>query len=155
MCVQDTIKIIKHVSGIMHYGLNQKTNQTGQFPESIFTLPPEVRSKQEALLEQQRALATAKQTNQVALRNNGPSVSTSTGLDRLEGMNAAEWEDMSVVSRRASRTPAPVKQSVGGMSASRYAVLADDDEPPAKKEEENPSGISKEEISRLFDEKVC
>jgi hypothetical protein len=56
----DNIKITKYVSGIMHYGLNQNTHQTGQFPESIFTLPPGVKNKQEALLEQQRALAAAK-----------------------------------------------------------------------------------------------
>jgi hypothetical protein len=47
-------------------------------------------------------------------------------------MNAAEWEDVSIVSRRAAQTPAP-----------------------AKKEEETPSGILKEETARLFDEKAC
>jgi hypothetical protein len=47
-------------------------------------------------------------------------------------MNAAEWEDVSIVSRRAAQTPAP-----------------------AKREEETPSGISKEEIARLFDGKAC
>jgi hypothetical protein len=151
----DNIKIIKHVSGIMHYGLNQNTHQTGQFPESIFTLPPGVKNKQEALLEQQRALAATKRSNQVALRNSAPSVSTSNGLDRFEGMNAAEWEDVSVVSRRAAQTPAPAKKPVGGLSASRYAVLADEDEPRAKREEETSSGISKEEVARLFDEKAC
>ena len=47
-------------------------------------------------------------------------------------MNAAEWEDVSIVSRRAAQTPAP-----------------------AKKEEVTPSGISKEDIARLFHEKAC
>jgi hypothetical protein len=70
----DNIKIVKHVSGIMHLGLNLNTHQTGQFPESIFTLPPGVAAKQEALIEQQRALAAAKQTSQVALRTRVQSV---------------------------------------------------------------------------------
>jgi len=154
----DNIKIIKHVSGIMHYGLNQNSQQTGQFPESIFTLPPGVKSKQEALIEQQqqRALAVAKQTSQLALVNRALSVSTPSGLDRLEGMNAAEWEDVSVAPKRPARTPAPATKT-GGLMASRYAVLADEDEPLTKKDLENPSGmtISKEEISRLVDEKAC
>jgi hypothetical protein len=41
----DNIKIIKHDSGITHYGLNQNTRQTGQFLESIFTPPPGVKNK--------------------------------------------------------------------------------------------------------------
>lgn len=86
------------------------------------------------------------------------SVSTVSGLDRVEGMNAAEWEDVSVVSRaRVTPTPAPapVKKPLGGgLSASRYAVLADEEEPPAKKGQEVLSGMSKEEVSRLVDEKV-
>jgi len=79
-----------------------------------------------------------------------------TRLDRFEGMNAQEWEDVNVVSRRPAQTPAPTTKSVG-LSASRYAVLADEDEPPAKKEPESSPGtnISKEEISRLVDEKAC
>lgn len=154
----DNIKILKHVSGTMHYGLNQNTNQTGQFPESIFTLPTG-KAKQEALLKQQRALAAAKQSGQVALRNRVQSVTTTNGLDRVEGMNAAEWEDVAVVSRKLVSTPAtaPVKKPVGGLNASRYAVLADEEEPIMKKEQEDTTGIaiSKEEISRLVDEKVC
>jgi hypothetical protein len=151
----DNIKIIKHVSGIMHYGLNQNTNKTGQFPESIFTLPAGSTNKQEALIEQQRAMALAKQNSQLALMNRAP-VSNPTRLDRFEGMNAQEWEDVNVVSRRPAQTPAPTTKSVG-LSASRYAVLADEDEPPAKKEPESSPGtnISKEEISRLVDEKAC
>jgi hypothetical protein len=66
-----------------------------------------VAAKQEALIEQQRALAAAKQTSQVALRTRVQSVGTVNGLDRVEGMNAAEWEDVSVVSRRPAQTPAP------------------------------------------------
>ena len=77
-----------------------------------------------------------------------------SGLDRVEGMNAAEWEDMGVVSR-PSGAPVPAKKSLGGLGASRYAVLADEDEPPVKKEPENLPSISKEEISRLVDEKAC
>jgi len=154
----DNIKIIKHVSGITHLGQNLNTNQTGQFPESIFTLAAgatSVTAKQDSLIEHQRALAAAKQT-QVALRQRVQSVSTVSGLDRVEGMNAAEWEDVSVVSRaRVTPTPAPVKKSLGGgLSASRYAVLADEEEPPAKKGQEVLSGMSKEEVSRLVDEKV-
>lgn len=151
------IKILKHVSGIMHLGLNLSTKQTGQFPESIFTLAPGVSVKQEALIEQQRALATATQTGQVALRTRVQDVGTANGLDRVEGMNAAEWEDVSVVSRRTAPPSAPAKKSVGGLSSSRYAVLADEEESPVPKQQETTSTttISKEEISRLVDEKAC
>jgi hypothetical protein len=152
----DNIKILKHVSGITHVGLNLNTQQTGQFPELIFTLPVGVTAKHDALIEQQRALAAAKQNSQVTLRNRVQSVSTVTGLDRVEGMNAAEWDDMSVVSKTkaSAPTPAPVKKPLGGLSASRYAVLADEDT-SVKKPQENLSGMSKEEVSRLVDEKVC
>jgi hypothetical protein len=155
----DNIKILKHVSGITHVGLNLNTQQSGQFPESIFTLPPGtagVAAKQDALIEQQRALAAAKQSSQVALRSRVQSVSTVNGLDKVEGMNAAEWDDMSVVSkaRASAPTPAPVKKPLGGLSASRYAVLADDEDTSTKKGLENLSGVSREEVSRLVDEKV-
>ncbi len=153
----DHIKILKHVSGIMHLGLNLSTKQTGQFPESIFTLPPGESVKQEALIGQQRALATAAQTSQVALRTRAQEVGTANGLDRVEGMNAAEWEDVSVVSRRTAPPSAPARKLVGGLSPSRYAVLADEEEFPIPKQQETTSTttISKEEISRLVDEKAC
>jgi hypothetical protein len=153
----DHIKILKHVSGIMHLGLNLSTKQTGQFPESIFTLAPGVPVKQEVLIEQQRALAAAGQTSQVALRTRVQDVGTANGLDRVEGMNAAEWEEVSVVSRRPAPASTPARKSVGGLSSSRYAVLADEEETPVQKQQETTSTItlSKEEISRLVDEKAC
>jgi hypothetical protein len=120
----DHIKILKHVSGIMHLGLNLSTKQTGQFPESIFTLAPGVSAKQEALIEQQRALATATQTGQVALRTRVQDVGTANRLDRVEGMNAAEWE--------AEESPVLKQQEITSTTT-----------------------ISKEEISRLVNEKVC
>ena len=153
----DHIKILKHVSGIMHLGLNLSTKQTGQFPESIFTLAPGVSAKQEVLIEQQRALAASAQISQVALRARVQDVGTANGLDRVEGMNAAEWEEVSVVSRRTAPPSAPARKSVGGLSSSRYAVLADEEESPVPKQQVTTSSvtISKEEISRLVDEKAC
>lgn len=138
-------------------GQNLNTQKTGHFPESIFTLPAGVAAQHDALIEQQRAMAVAKQNSQVALRNRVQSVSTATGLDRVEGINAAEWDDMSVVSKAkaSAPTPAPVKKPLGGLSASRYAVLADDEDTSVKKPLDNMSGMSKEEVSRLVDEKVC
>ena len=145
--VNDKIKVLKHVSGITHVGENLRTKERGQFTEIIFK-PSSAGAVTRNALEQQRILGAQRG------HSKGASSSTvvSNGLDKVEGMNAREWDDVSDISR--SRTTAPINKAFGGLGASRFAVLSDNTKSFSSGEKEVVQGVTKEEMSRLFDEKV-
>ncbi|KAF8850579.1 hypothetical protein BDZ45DRAFT_751580 [Acephala macrosclerotiorum] len=170
----DRIKVLKHVSGITHLGTNLRTMETGQFSEEIFKKAPAMTA--EDLIRQQREVAARTVSGTVGVIGNatvhGRNMSLSTisnGLDRLEGTNAAEWDEvgsvtnvntpMSVVVK--SKTSAPAAQAaapkpIGGLGASRFAALADEDE-SVNSGSDTPDfhGMSKEEVGQLIDDKIA
>jgi len=159
----DKIRVFKHVSGSIFTGENLRTNLKGQFPESIFKRAPGVKTDN-ALIEQQRMLATQSQQNQDAWGHTRvPSVPSviSNGLDRVEGMNAAEWDDVPIISRprTTAPVPAPARAPAGGLATSRFAVLADlesksETSTGGSEQQDIMQGMSRDEIGRLVDEKV-
>lgn len=168
----DQIKVLKHVSGITHTGENLRTGEKGQFNEVIFKKNPETA---DPLIQQQRA-AAARAANTTSTPNvgvigdgrlgRGISITGSTasnGLERIEGFNAAEWDDVGSTSNvkamtmvMRSKTSAPPAKPVGGLGASRFAALAVDEEESVNSgsEAQEFQGMSKEEVGQLFDEKV-
>lgn len=138
----DKIKYMKHVSGITHTGLNFRTNLTGQFPETIFKRTPGVQSAQNT-----RSLGRDRVTSVTSTASNG--------LDSVEGINAAEWDDVSTA-RPRTVAPAPTRP-IGGLATSRFAVLADLDSKShtsSSDQFEMPPGMSREEVGKMVDEKV-
>lgn len=136
----DNIRVIKHVSGVMHIGENMRTKIKGQFNEGIFRRNAG-QAAATALIEQQRVIARR--------GTRAPSASTgivSDGLDRVEGMNAAEWEEESVVSRPRTTIAKP---KIGGLATSRYAVL--DEVSDQQKQIEK---LARAEVGKMVNEKV-
>ncbi|KUJ14222.1 uncharacterized protein LY89DRAFT_686732 [Mollisia scopiformis] len=150
----DQIKVCKHVSGITHGGENLRTKQRGQFTEDAFKKGV---MSAETLIQQQRAALSAKSVAMTAM-----SVSTvSNGLERIEGINAQEWDDVKYVSEAKTSMPARpntvqpqiLKPTAIGLGASRFA----DEDESVKSGSENHEfqGMSKEEINQLFDERLA
>jgi len=133
----DKIRVIKHVSGTAHVGENLRTGLKGQFQESVFkrVLGQTAAS---TLIEQQRI--AARRTPRA------PSI-VSNGLDRVEGINAADWEEESVISRQ--RAPPPKSKPVGGLANSRFAVLDDEND-----QEQQVEKLARLEVGKMVDERV-
>lgn len=143
----DQIRVLKHVSGITHVGHNLRTGQQGQFTENVFKKDPRA-LKSDTLVEQQRMLAQQKMRT--------PSISsTVNGLDGVERRNAAEWDEVPIIHR--PKTTSPVKpKPLGGLANSRFAVLEDTQSVSAESERTDVlQGMSREEVSKLVDLKVC
>jgi hypothetical protein len=85
----------------MYIGENQRSKERGQFPESIFK-------------------------KVTGARKEGSTSSFQRGLDQVEKVNAAEWDEVSIA-RSRSVTNASVARPYGngGLAASRFSVLAD------------------------------
>ncbi|CZR64049.1 uncharacterized protein PAC_13946 [Phialocephala subalpina] len=171
----DQIKVLKHVSGVFHTGMNLRTKEKGQFNEEIFKRVPNVTTADD-LIQRQRDMAARSASGTVGMvpvataQGRTMSVSTiSNGLDRLEGTNAAEWDEvgsltnvkttMSMVlesKTSAPATQAEVAKSIGGLGASRFAALADEDG-SVNSGSDTPDfqGMSKEEVGQLIDEKIA
>ena len=144
----DNIKVLKHVSGIMHTGENLRTKVTGQFSEAI-VLPVTWEPTLDLLVQQQRMIAARKASRSVS------SISgISNILDRVEGINAAEWDSESLMSRSTRAGPSAIVSPRAGLAASRYSTLADMDIKSQTSEQEFIHGLSKEEVGKLFDQKV-
>jgi hypothetical protein len=141
----DVIKVIKHVSGIMHIGENLRTKDRGQFPETI--LQP---AAGDTLVQQQRMIAARKASVSAS------SISgISNGLDRVKGINAAEWDSESVISRQTRAGPGTVISSRAGLAASQYSMPAGvETQSQTLEQQDFLHGLSKEEVGKLFDEKV-
>lgn len=110
----DQIQYIKHVSGITHRGANLRTKLQGHFPETVFEPSPD------DIAEQQRTAMYGRgrgRTNSFA----------SNALDKVEAMNAAEWDRESVSSRptTAGGPPPSAGRGLGGLAGSRFANLAE------------------------------
>lgn len=105
----DSIKVVKHVSGIFHFGKNLTSGKSGQFSEKIFSRP--------TAPHQQIAAPTVRKSPASELET--PSV---VDLDQFERHNAAQWDE---VPARAQPAPA-VKSNFGGLAKSKYAVLEDE-----------------------------
>lgn len=114
----DHIKVHKYVSGIMWVGRNLRTNLEGQFSEEIFKASP-TQDKTEPQKPAENASVA-------------PSVTSSTirnGLENVEGLNAAEWDEVPVA-RQKPAAPAPVRPAfVNGLASSRFSVPAGKEEP--------------------------
>lgn len=141
----DQIKVLKHVSGIMHVGMNLRTNKHGQFSESIFK-----RDTARHWVESQQQIDTA------ARHHRAGSVNTtiSARLDRVESMNAAEWDE-APVTRPKTVAPAPIRPAPLGLAGSRFAALSDSDsKSEASDQQGGMSGLTPEEVGRIVDQKV-
>jgi hypothetical protein len=118
----DHIKVIKYVSGIMYIGENLRSKERGQFPETIFKRTAGA-TKGDSLIERQRSLAQARANAQAA------AAPTKHGLDEVENVNAAEWDEESIIRPRTTAPVAPSTSSKaalgGGLAASKFSVLAD------------------------------
>lgn len=144
----DSIRYIKYVSGIMHTGLNLRTNQQGQFPETVL----EPIQSQVSLLQQQRAAA------QNAFRDRGNTFTSalSHGLDRVESTNAAEWEKESEASRPTTSTteavaPMPLRTNAG-LAGPRFAALAETESQDGGSE--RAGSLTQAEIRKIIREEV-
>lgn len=103
----DSIKLVKHVSGIHHLGKNLTSGACGQVSEDIFSRPT-------ALLQR------------VDKSSSEPETASVVNLDHFERENAAQWDEVPVP-KRARAQPAPaLKSNFGGLAKSRYAVLEDE-----------------------------
>ena len=142
----DSIKVLKKVSGIMYLGENLTTKQVGQLPSSVFEKSKQARKKNSAI-DKQRAIAELKT---VALVKNSSSSSSSVGndLDKVEGMNAAEWDkdDTSV-------TTATVSSSRHGLAGLSQSMFANSDD-QSQCSEPNEQEVMRAMISMMLDEKV-
>jgi hypothetical protein len=142
----DSIKVLKKVSGIMYLGENLTTKQIGQLPSSVFEKSKQARKKNSPI-DKQRAIAELKT---VALVKNSSSSSSSVGndLDKVEGMNAAEWDkdDTSVTTATVSSS----RHGLVGLSQSMFANSDDQSQCSEPDEQE----VMRAMISRMLDEKV-
>lgn len=145
----DSIKYIKHVSGIMHTGMNLRTKLQGQFPETVLE-PVQSRA---TLIQQQRSAI------QTLYGRDGGNTFTSAlthGLDRVESTNAAEWEKESETSRpttSSTQAVAPVPMRThGGLAGSRFATLAEMESQDG--ESERGGSLTQAEIRRIIREEV-
>lgn len=114
----DHIKVIKFVSGMMYIGENLRSRERGQFPESIFRRDP-LASRQSAIAE--RTLPSFQR-----------------GLDQVENVNAAEWDDVSSIKRPDTAAPTSRPYLAGGLAASRFSTTAD--RVPARQSIHAPQG---------------
>ena len=104
--------------------------------ENVFKKSP-LAMKTDLVVEQQRTIL-----------QRAPSISsTVNGLDAMERRNAAEWDDVSVASRSTSAKPKPF----GGLGSSRFAVVDETKSVSSASEDM----VSREEIAKMVDEKVC
>lgn len=130
----DHIRIIKHVSGIMHIGENITSKQRGQIPESIFRVDPAAAA---------------------SMRRSSVSTNIHSGLDRMEEIGASEWirDDASTI---GSVKPKPITQ-MQGLSASRYSEPVDNSSQNARSAilEQEKASILKGEFDKLLEERVC
>ena len=85
------------------------------------------------------------------------SSSIPNGLENVEGMNAAEWDEVPVKSHSKPAAPTPVRPALGGgLASSRFSVLADREEPTpqsATKQQEITDAMKKE-FGKMVDKKV-
>jgi hypothetical protein len=148
VCSGDSIKIIKKVSGIMYHGQNLRTKLTGQFPSSIFQNSSRERKKHP--IERQRAPVMPRPM--ASTRHTGLSGSSAGNeLDKVEDLNAAEWDkdDVSVVTNSAT-VISSTRGSVGG----RYSVFANLDD-QSQCSDATQQEILQAMMSKMLDEKVC
>ena len=101
----DRIRVVKFVSGIMYIGENLRNNERGQFPETIFRRDPAA-SRQSSMAE--RILPSFQR-----------------GLDQVENVNAAEWDDVSSIKRPSTAAPTSPPYLGGGLAASRFSTATD------------------------------
>jgi hypothetical protein len=143
----DHIRVVKFVSGIQWLGKNMRTQSTGQFSEDVFKALPTQKKPEPPKHAKTDTIAPSATSS--AIRN---------GLENVEGVNAAEWDEVSVTSRRKPTAPAPVRPTLGGggLASSRFSVLANKEEPkpqaPTKKQEITPE--MEKEFGKLVSEKV-
>jgi hypothetical protein len=130
----DQIKVLKHVSGVLHYGQNMRTMKLGQFNEAIFRRPSEA---------------------QLAASNSRmrPVKRPSNGVERFERVNASEWDEVPATNRPKTIAPAPVRPAGNGLASSKYAVPADTD---VKSEDSEGflHGMTRQDVDKLVDERV-
>jgi hypothetical protein len=128
----DHIRVIKFVSGVMYIGENLRTKEIGQIPETIF--------RRGAGVVEATALGATFQR----------------GLDEVENVNAAEWDDVSSTRKQAA-TPAPRPYVGGGLAASRFSVLAEREPtiqtPTAPRRDTMPDMAGK--IGQIINDRVC
>ncbi|PVH69021.1 hypothetical protein DL98DRAFT_661894 [Cadophora sp. DSE1049] len=135
----DHIRILKHVSGIIHQAQNMRTNLKGQISENVFKKSP-FAMKADPLVEQQRAIS-----------QRTPSISsTVNGLDAMERRNAAEWDEVPVTNRHNTITSAKPKP-FGGLGSSRFAALDETKSVSSSSEDM----VSREEVAKMVDEKFA
>lgn len=142
----DSIKIIKKVSGIMYLGENLRTKHCGQVPSSVFQKWPQARKKNSPI-EHHTAIAEPKT---LALLANMTSSSSSVGndLDKVEGMNAAEWDKDD-----ASIATAPVSLSRHELVGREHSVLANLED-QSQGSEPNEQEVMRAMMNKMIDEKV-
>jgi hypothetical protein len=133
----DSIKILKHVSGVLHYGQNLRTEKFGQFNEAIFRRPT-------------GAQIAAANARVYSVPNRPASRVDSFGFERA---NASEWDEVPVTTRPKTVAPAPVRPIGNGLASSRYAMLADADT-KSETSESVSQGMTREDVDKLVDEKV-
>ncbi|KAH7317789.1 hypothetical protein BKA65DRAFT_515191 [Rhexocercosporidium sp. MPI-PUGE-AT-0058] len=136
----DRVRMLKHVSGIVHQAENVRTGIRGQLSENVFKKSPDA-MKIDPLIEQQRTI----------LQRNSSISSTVGGLDAMERRNAAEWDEVPVTNRHKPVTAAKPKP-LGGLGASRFAVL---DETKSVVSSASEDMVSREEVAKMVDEKFA
>ncbi|KAG4441498.1 hypothetical protein IFR05_003025 [Cadophora sp. M221] len=136
----DRIRMLKHVSGIVHQAENMRTGIRGQISENVFKKTPHA-MKVDPVVEQQRMI----------LQRNSSISSTVGGLDAMERRNAAEWDEVPATNRPKPVAPAKPKP-LGGLGASRFAVL---DETKSVVSSASDDMVSREEVAKMVDEKFA
>jgi hypothetical protein len=144
----DYIRVNKFVSGIQWLGTNLRTNSSGQFSEEIFKAP--ITRKKSVPQKPVETASTAPSVTSSAIHN---------GLENVEGVNAAEWDDVPVSSRHKPAPPATARPALGGgLASSRFSVLADREEPkpqtPQGPSNQQITAAMKMEFGKMVDEKV-
>jgi hypothetical protein len=133
----DHIRVIKFVSGIMYIGENLRSHEQGQFPETIFMRNPATSQQQSAMAE--RTLPSFQR-----------------GLDQLEHVNAAEWDDVSSIKRPETAAPTSRSYLGGGLAASRFSA-ATDRGPTVPSAHAQQGGIASDmagQIGKIINDKV-
>jgi hypothetical protein len=142
----DSIKVLKKVSGITYLGENLRTKHSGQFPSSVFQTWTQARKKNPPI-EKQRAIAGPKTMALVRIPTSSSS-SVGNDLDKVEGMNAAEWDKDD-----ASVATAPVSSLRQEQGAWKYSVFANLED-QSQFSEPNEQEVMRAMISKMLDEKV-
>ncbi|KAG4429911.1 hypothetical protein IFR05_014607 [Cadophora sp. M221] len=136
----DRIRMLKHVSGIVHQAENMRTGIRGQISENVFKKTPQA-MKVDPVVEQQRMI----------LQRNSSISSTVSGLDAIERRNAAEWDEVPTTNQPKPVAPAKSKP-LSGLGASRFAVL---DETKSVASSSSEDIVSREEVAKMVDEKFA